>query len=45
MKLNCVVLKGGILKEHKGINLPDTKLSLPSLTEKDKEESDVWFKT
>ncbi len=33
----CVVLKGGILKEHKGINLPDTKLSLPSLTEKDKE--------
>lgn len=35
--VNCVVLKGGILKEHKGINLPDTKLSLPSLTEKDKE--------
>ncbi len=33
----CVILKGGILKEHKGINLPNTKLSLPSLTDKDKE--------
>lgn len=33
----CVILKGGILKEHKGINLPNTKISLPSLTEKDKE--------
>jgi pyruvate kinase len=33
----CIVLKGGILKEHKGINLPNSKISLPSLTEKDKE--------
>lgn len=33
----CVILKGGVLKEHKGINLPNTKISLPSLTEKDKE--------
>lgn len=31
----CIILKGGILKEHKGINLPDTCLSLPSLTKKD----------
>ena len=33
----CVILKGGILKEHKGINLPNTKLSLPSLTKRDRE--------
>jgi len=36
--LKCIVIKGGILKEHKGINLPNTKLSLPSLTEKDKKD-------
>jgi len=33
----CLVLKGGLLKEHKGINLPNSKISIPSLTEKDKE--------
>ncbi len=37
-EVECIVLKGGILKEHKGINLPDTRLSLPSLTAKDKED-------
>ncbi len=29
------VINGGPLSSHKGVNLPDTKLSLPSLTEKD----------
>jgi pyruvate kinase len=29
---------GGQLETHKGINLPDTKLSIPSLTEKDKKD-------
>lgn len=29
------VIYGGILKPRKGVNLPDTKISLPSLTEKD----------
>lgn len=29
------VTEGGILSSNKGINLPDTKISLPALTEKD----------
>ncbi len=29
------VVHGGVLKEHKGINLPDVAVSAPSLTEKD----------
>lgn len=29
------VLDGGILKSRKGVNFPDSKLSLPALTEKD----------
>ncbi len=29
------VIKGGLLKEHKGINLPHSVLTLPSLTKKD----------
>lgn len=32
------VIYGGILKSKKGINLPNTKVSEPSLTDKDKED-------
>ncbi len=32
------VIQGGKLKPRKGINLPDTELSLPVLTDKDKED-------
>ena len=32
----CTVVHGGILKDHKGINLPGVNVSAPSLTEKDK---------
>lgn len=35
------VLHGGILSNNKGVNLPNTKVSLPSLTEKD--EADLEF--
>jgi pyruvate kinase len=32
------VLYGGVLKSKKGINLPNTRVSIPSLTEKDKRD-------
>jgi len=32
------VIKGGFLKKNKGVNFPDTKLNVPSLTEKDKSD-------
>jgi len=34
-KVVARVIHGGPLSSHKGVNLPDTKISLPSLTEKD----------
>src|SRR5690606_30752009 len=36
--VNATVIHGGILKSRKGINLPNTKVSAPSLTEKDIED-------
>jgi pyruvate kinase len=34
-EIKCEILNGGLLKEHKGINLPNTDINLPSLTDKD----------
>jgi pyruvate kinase len=34
--VHCRVLHGAILKEHKGINLPDTDISSPCITKKDR---------
>jgi pyruvate kinase len=36
--LRCRIIRGGVLKSHKGINLPGSRLSLPSLTHKDRED-------
>ncbi|WP_143961773.1 pyruvate kinase [Litoribacter populi] len=36
--VKCTVIHGGLLKSKKGINLPSTKVSAPSLTEKDLED-------
>jgi pyruvate kinase len=34
----CKVVNGGVLSDHKGVNLPGLDLSLPSLTESDYED-------
>ena len=36
--LRCRVIRGGALKSNKGINLPGSRISLPSLTHKDRED-------
>ena len=35
----CSVLQGGILKERKGMNLPNIPVSTPALTAKDREDA------
>jgi pyruvate kinase len=37
-KVRCLVVKGGLLKDKKGINLPQVNVSAPSLTKKDLED-------
>lgn len=38
--ITAKVLHGGLLSSNKGVNLPNTKISLPCLTEKDLEDLD-----
>ncbi|GMI47418.1 hypothetical protein TrCOL_g3679 [Triparma columacea] len=37
-EVNCIVKNGGALGSVKGVNIPNTTLQLPSMTEKDKED-------
>lgn len=37
-EVKCEIIYGGILKSRKGINLPNTQVSEPSLTEKDRKD-------
>lgn len=37
-KIFAKVIEGGILTSHKGVNLPDSNISLSSLTKKDKDD-------
>lgn len=39
-QVKAKVLHGGLLKSRKGVNLPNTKISLPCLTKKDLEDLD-----
>ncbi|MEG0238007.1 MAG: pyruvate kinase [Clostridium sp.] len=36
--INCTVEVGGMIKNHKGVNVPNVSINLPSITEKDKED-------
>ena len=37
-EIKCIALNNGTLKNHKGINVPNTKINLPAVTEKDIED-------
>ncbi|OOZ40174.1 pyruvate kinase [Solemya pervernicosa gill symbiont] len=37
--VKCRVVTGGLLKDNKGMNLPDSDLSVPALTKKDREDA------
>jgi len=39
--VTCTALNGGPIKKNKGVNLPDTVLDLPALTDKDKRDLKV----
>ncbi len=39
--IHARVVHGGWLTDHKGINLPDTRLSTPAFTRKDREDTDL----
>ncbi len=42
--VECEVVNGGILGEHKGINLPGIAVRVPSLTEKDEKDLEFGLK-
>ncbi|MFA6429262.1 MAG: pyruvate kinase [Patescibacteria group bacterium] len=37
-KISCEVVTGGMLSSHKGLNLPTATLSIPAITDKDKDD-------
>lgn len=37
-RITCIVINGGTVSNQKGINVPDCKLSLPFVSEKDRED-------
>ncbi|WP_246019721.1 pyruvate kinase [Bacilliculturomica massiliensis] len=39
--IHCIVKNSGVVKDHKGINVPGTKVNLPAITERDK--ADIRF--
>ena len=43
-EIECIVVNGGTLAEHQGINLPGAALSIPALTEKDRKDLEFGVK-
>ncbi|HTT07980.1 MAG TPA: pyruvate kinase [Gammaproteobacteria bacterium] len=43
-EITCSVIHGGLLKNHKGINLPHVQVSAPSLTDKDRLDAEFALK-
>jgi pyruvate kinase len=39
-RMTAEVIQGGVIKDHKGVNLPDTLLPIPALTPKDRADLD-----
>jgi len=39
-RMTADVVQGGVIKDHKGVNLPDTMLPIPALTPKDRADLD-----
>ena len=37
-EIKCTVTAGGMIKNNKGVNVPNVRINLPSITEKDKED-------
>ena len=37
-EIKCLIIEGGLVISHKGINLPDSKLSISALTKKDRRD-------
>ena len=40
--ITCVVVNGGELGQQKGVNVPDTSIGLPNITEQDVKDILVW---
>lgn len=40
----CKIIMPGLVETHKGINLPETKLSIPTITSKDKKDLEFGIK-
>ncbi|MBE9531755.1 MAG: pyruvate kinase, partial [Proteobacteria bacterium] len=43
-EVECEVIYGGTLSEHKGVNIPGVKLGIPALSEKDLSDLDIAIK-
>ena len=43
-EIHCKVIVGGIIKNHKGVNVPNVIIKLPSITEKDIEDLNLDVK-